>query len=166
MKLIKLWEADPIKAYQLQCSFEKDENGFMNAAYGLSYEEFLLYVETKRKNAHGIDLPDGHVPSTVFILEDQDNYVGIFNFRHYLNDFLKNNAGHVGYGIRKDYRKKGYATQGLALLIETIKPLIIEDEIYISVNKNNIHSLRVQLNNNAYIHHEDKHHYYTRIKLD
>ena len=38
-----------------------------------------------------------------------------------------------------------------------------EDELYLSVNKSNPASLRVQLHNGAYIHHEDDEHYYTRI---
>ena len=36
MKLIEIWKADIDKAYNLQHSFEKDENGFCNDAYGLT----------------------------------------------------------------------------------------------------------------------------------
>ena len=36
MKLIEIWIADVDKAYELQSSFKKDENGFCNDAYGLS----------------------------------------------------------------------------------------------------------------------------------
>ena len=32
MKLIKLWEADPDKAYALQTSFPEEENGCINEA--------------------------------------------------------------------------------------------------------------------------------------
>lgn len=41
---------------------------------------------------------------------------------------------------------------------------LTEDEIYLSVHKENIASLKAQLKNGAYIHHEDEKEYYTRIK--
>lgn len=39
-----------------------------------------------------------------------------------------------------------------------------EDEIYMSVHKDNPASLKVQLKNGAYIHHEDEKEFYTRVK--
>lgn len=165
MKLIKLWEADLDKAYALHQTFEQDENGFMNSAYGLSFEEFKDYVKTRENHSQGIGLPEGYVSDTVYILEDQQQYVGIFNFRHSLNDFLREGAGHISYGISKEYRGQGYASNGLKLLIDLIKDDLIEDEIYMSVCKYNTASLKTQLKNGAYIHHEDDQHYYTRIKI-
>lgn len=165
MKLIKLWDAELERAYVLQSSFEKNENGFVNNAYGYSLEEFKVYVRNREKSSRGVDLPEGYVPDTVFVLvDDEDNYVGIFNLRHYLNDFLENGAGHIGYGISPLYRQKGYATKGLALVLQKAKEIGIE-EAYLSVNKNNLGSIKAQLNNGAIIHHENELEYYTRIKL-
>ena len=42
---------------------------------------------------------------------------------------------------------------------------IEEDEIYMSVNKNNPYSLKTQLNCGAYIFIENEDHYFTRIKI-
>jgi hypothetical protein len=42
--------------------------------------------------------------------------------------------------------------------------MIKEDEIYMSVHKDNPASLRVQIKNGAYVHHEDEKEFYTRIK--
>ncbi len=67
--------------------------------------------------------------------------------------------------IIKKYRNKGYATRGLKLVIELIKDEIEEDEIYMSVNKNNPYSLKTQLNCGAYIFIENEDHYFTRIKI-
>ncbi len=107
MKLIKLWEADLEKAYRLQTSFGPNENGFINSAYGYTLAEFLDYVKKCENTSLGIDLPENYVPATVFILEnDGHEYVGIFNLRHKLNESLRNGAGHIGYGISPDYRKK------------------------------------------------------------
>lgn len=58
----------------------------------------------------------------------------------------------------------GGCAKGLALTIEKAKAIIPEDEIYLSVHKENIASLKAQLKNGAYIHHEDEKEYYTRIK--
>lgn len=76
--------------------------------------------------------------------------------RHYLNDALRSGGGHIGYGIRDKYRGRGYATKGLALTIEKARDLVAEDELYLSVHKDNPASLRVQEKNGAYIHHSDE----------
>ena len=113
MKLIKLWEADLDRTYALQNSFPKEKNEFINEACGLSREEFKEYVQRREANSRGLQLPDGFVPSTVYILENEDGeYVGIFNFRHCLNDFLRNGPGHIGYGIGPKYRGRGYMGTG------------------------------------------------------
>lgn len=165
MKLIKLWDADLNKAYELQNSFEANENGFTNSAVGYSLEEFKEYVMKKEGYSKGIGLLDGYVPETTFILVNEDNqYVGIFNLRHYLTETLANGAGHIGYGIKKEYRNNGYASMGLKMMIEIASKTIVEDEIYLSVHKDNPASLHVQMKNGAYIHHEDDNEYYTRIK--
>lgn len=91
--------------------------------------------------------------------------MGLFKVRKKLNDSLRKGAGHIGYGIIKKYRKRGYATRGLKLVIELIKDEIKEDEIYMSVNKDNTYSLKTQLNCGAYIFTENEDQYFTRIKI-
>lgn len=165
MRLIKLWDADLKKAYELQGAFAANENGYINTAFGLSFEEFQTYVKTREGYSRGIDLPEGHVPDSVYILEDNGVYTGIFNLRHCLNDALREGAGHIGYGVSPAYRGHGYATEGLRLLLEEARHIIPEDEIYLSVSKDNLPSLKVQQKNGAYIHHEDDKKYYTRVKV-
>ena len=164
MRLIPLWEADLQKAYDLQMSFLPEENGFVNSAFGQTLEEFAHYVQDQRDHSMGIHLPEGYVPGSVYVLEnDGGEYVGIFNLRHCLNDALRNGAGHIGYGIRKEYRGQGSASAGLALALEEARKIVPEEEIYFSVHKDNPASLKVQLKNGARIHHEDEKEYYTRI---
>lgn len=159
------WE-DIEQEYLFTTNQPTDENGFTNKYEGVSREEFEKVVLPRLiNNSKGIDLPEGHVPGTEFFLWEDDKIVGLFRIRHELNDFLREGAGHIGYGIKKEYRGKGYATKGLALTIEKAKEIIKEDEIYMSVHKDNPASLQVQLKNGAYIHHEDDKEYYTRIKL-
>ena len=79
MQLIKLWEADLEKAFDLYQQFDEDENGFMNEAYGISYEEFPNFVQRRKDNSYGINMRPGRAKSTDYILEDNGLYVGIFN---------------------------------------------------------------------------------------
>ncbi|MBR3769903.1 MAG: GNAT family N-acetyltransferase [Lachnospiraceae bacterium] len=169
MKMLYLkavnWE-DIEQEYLFTTNQLADENGFTNKYEGVSREEFEKVVLPRLiNNSKGIDLPEGYVPGTEFFLWEDDEIVGLFRIRHELNDFLREGAGHIGYGIKKEHRGKGYATKGLALTIEKAKEIIKEDEIYMSVHKDNPTSLQVQLKNGAYIHHEDDKEYYTRIKL-
>ena len=165
MKLIKLWEADFDRAYEFQNTFVQDENGFINAAYGFSREEFQEYVKLRKQNSEGVNLPEGFVPDTVYLLETEGEYVGIFNIRHRLTEGLIHGAGHIGYGISPKYRGKGYAAKGLEMLLEIARKIVPEEEIYLSVHKDNLASLNVQKKNGAYIHHENEAEYFTRIPL-
>ena len=133
------------------------ENGFGNEYYGISHEAFVQEEIPRRlRIAQGLDVPEGRVPDTYYFLWDDQAPVALFKLRHYLNDALREGAGHIGYGVRRARRGRGYATRGLALALEKAREIVPEDEIYFSVSKNNPASLRVQLKNGARIHHEDE----------
>jgi predicted acetyltransferase/SAM-dependent methyltransferase len=162
MELVRVQDSDYRKTYELYMSFPENENGFMNSVYGYDYEQFLGWIEKKRNWSMGKELPEGFVPDTTYVLVDEDQYVGAFNLRHCLNDFLREGCGHIGYGVSRKYRGKGYATKGLALTLAKAREMSIH-EVYMSVNKDNPASLQVQIKNGAYIHHEDDEKFYTRI---
>ena len=166
LRLEKIENVDLMTSYACYHSFEKDENGFINDAYGLNPEEYKNFVNKCNMDEHGIHLPEWKVPMTTYMLMDGPKAVGVFKLRHYLNDGLRSGSGHIGYGIAKQYRGRGYATIGLKLMIEKARELIFEKEIFMSVHKDNPSSLQVQMKNGAYIHHEDENAYYTRIKLE
>lgn len=143
-----------------------EENGFYNFCCGLTYEAFVSEAIPRHGDmSKGVGLKPGYVPETWFILWDDGRAVGLFKLRHYLNDALRNGGGHIDYGVRRGERGKGYGTRGLAMMIEKARAVIPEDAIYMSVRKDNPASLKVMLNNGAFIHHEDEKEYYTRIKL-
>lgn len=156
------WE----KEFEFITNQPADENGFLNDYYQVDKDSFLNKVLPELFDyANGVNLPKNFVPETYFFLWDDDTIVGLFHLRHMLNDALRNGSGHIGYGIKKEYRGKGYASEGLRLAIEEARKIIPEHEVYLGVNKDNPASLRVQLKNGAYIHHEDELKYYTRIPL-
>ena len=155
------------KEYNAIKSIPENENGFENKYYNSTKEQFEKEIVPKLiNNSKGIDLPERYVPSTYYFLWDDDNIVGLFKIRHFLNDFLRKGSGHIGYFILPQYRNKGYATQGLKLAIEKCKKIILEDEIYLSVYKNNEASLKVQLKCGAYKVGETEEDYLMRIKID
>lgn len=157
---------DVEEEYKTIKSMPAQENGFENKYYNVTKYEFVNEVIPKLlKNSEGLDLPAGYVPDTYFFLWDDNKIVGLFKIRHHLNDFLRKGAGHIGYGILPEYRGKGYAKKGLILAIEKCKKIIKEDEIYLSVHKDNPTSLRVQLSCGAFIVGETEEEYLTRIKL-
>ena len=164
MELKELWNVDADRAYRLFQDFPECENGFENIAYGMDRNAFSALVERKRQNSLGRELPDGFVPDTVYILvDDEGEYVGIFNFRHELNAFLSSGPGHIGFGISPRFRRRGYAVAGLKLLVELVSPVVKEDELYLSCNRDNPASLKVQLASGGRIHHETGDQYLVRI---
>ena len=157
---------DSKKEYELAQKIPAQENGYENKAHGVSFEVFVKTIIPMWINSDkGIGL-NGLVPETRYFLWVDDTPVGIFKLRHYLNDWLRDHAGHVGYGVAQEYRGHGYASEGLRLIIEEARKLPIDtNELYLSVLKNNLASLKVQQKNGAKSVREDDTHYYTRIPL-
>ena len=164
MHLIEVWSGEPERTYALFDKFPADENGFENPASGMDKATFGEYVRDLENEAAGIGLKPGWVPATKYILmNDQGEYVGILNLRHELNDALKEGAGHIGYGIAPEWRGRGYATEGLRLLLIRARDEFGITEAYLSVHKNNPASLAVQRHLGARIDHESDTEYFTRI---
>lgn len=153
------------KEYLFVRDMPVDENGLTNEWHGVSREIF----ETKALKqmidfSKGENLPEGFVPETFLFLWNDEEIVGQFRIRHYLCDSLREGAGHIGYFIGKEFRGKGYGTEGLRLTLEKARAIIPEEEVYLRVDKYNLPSLHVMLNNGGVIHHEDDIKYYVRIK--
>lgn len=158
---------DAYVEYQMISQMPADENGMTNPDVGCTYEQFTKEVLPRIiKYSHGEDLPEGWVPETHFFLWDEDRIVGLFRLRHCLNENLRKYHGHIGYAIHKGERGKGYASAGLSLVIEKARNMILEEEIYLSVHKDNKASLKVQIKDGARIVREDDINFYTRIPIE
>ena len=81
------------------------------------YENYCKNIDTD--NNHG------HVATTTwFALDEERNIiVGAVNLRHYLNEQLLLDGGHIGDGIRPSERRKGYATEMIRLALEKCRQL-------------------------------------------
>ena len=153
------------KEYLFVQDMPVDENGLTNQWHGVSREEFeQIALPSMLDFQKGENLPEGYVPETFLFLWNDDEIVGQFRIRHYLCESLRTGAGHIGYFIKKEFRGKGYGTEGLRLTLQVARDIIPEDEFYLRVNKDNPASLKVMLKNGGYIKAEDKNKYYVRIK--
>ncbi len=142
------------------------ENGVENPYYDVTKEEYKEEViPTLINNGKGIGIKEGDVASTYYFLWNDNHIVGNFKLRHYLNKTLKIGAGHVGYYILEEYRNNHNATEGLGLLVEKSKDIVIEDELYLSAFNYNVASIKVMLKNGAYIVKKDSRITYARIKI-
>ena len=113
---------------------------------GRTYESWL------DKLLAGIDVANVDfkewVPSLTYfyVREEEDRIVGMMNIRLAENDFIKAEAGHIGYCIRPTERRKHYATNMLAEGVRVCRILRIHDVI-VSCDKDNIASAKTIQNN-------------------
>ena len=80
-----------------------------------------------------------NAPQIPYWLVEGDKFIGIFLLRTELNGFLMYVGGNVGYGIAPEYRRLGYATNGLKLLISKARELGM-DKLLIAAREDNIGS--------------------------
>ena len=87
------------------------------------YDDFDALINKLRDNSIGKELPEGFVPnSTYWLIDENDEIIGVSNLRHELTDHLKIIGGHIGFSIRPSARKNGYGVQILGLtLAEALK---------------------------------------------
>ncbi len=121
------------------------------AIFKNDYHDFDHYLE----NLEVKQAADGKVPDSVFFLldEDRDRLLGAVNIRHYLNDYLLREGGHIGDGIRPCERRKGYATEMIRLALIECRKLGI-DKVLITCDKDNIGSAKSIIKNGGILENE------------
>ena len=121
------------------------------AIFKNDYHDFDYYLEhLELKEAAGDRVPD----SVFFLLdEDRDRLLGAVNIRHYLNESLLKEGGHIGDGIRPSERRKGYATEMIRLALIECKKMGI-DKVLMTCDKDNIGSARSIVKNGGVLENE------------
>lgn len=117
----------------------------------LNYRDFANYCE----NLEVKDTSSGLVPDSTFFCLDLDRniFVGAVNIRHYLNEALLLNGGHIGDGVRPSERKKGIATKMIGLALDECRKLNI-DKVLMVCDKENIASAKTILRNGGVLENE------------
>ena len=152
LKLVKASEA-----YREQITQMLDEwhaSGEKIVPYAIrrvDYRDFENYCKNLEiKDATECTVPD----STFFCLDEERNImVGAVNIRHWLNESLLLNGGHIGDGVRPSERRKGIATKMIALALLECRKLGI-DKVLMVCDKDNIGSAKSILNNGGILENE------------
>lgn len=115
------------------------------------YRDFAQYLENLEiKEPIGTMVPD----STFFCLdEERDIFVGAVNIRHYLNEVMLLNGGHIGDGVRPSERRRGIATAMIGLALVECRKLGI-DRVLMVCDKENVGSAKSIIRNGGVLENE------------
>lgn len=121
------------------------------AIFRNDWHDFDHYLENlEHKTAVGDKVPD----SVFFLLDEERNrLLGAVNIRHYLNEELLREGGHIGDGIRPSERRKGYATEIVRLALEECQKLGIGC-VLMTCEKDNIGSAKSIVRNGGVLENE------------
>ena len=140
--------ADEITKYKEE---SLKESPIINGSAGLNrFSSIEDWLKELNKRSCEDTVPEGLVPSSTYLgVREKDNYiVGMIDIRHYLNEYLTQVGGNIGYSVRKTERNKGYAKQMLKLALEKCKELKMK-KVLITCDEDNIASEKVILSANG-----------------
>ena len=108
--------------------------------------DFDAFIADATRQTGDIELPDGtlipKVPFDICWLVDGETFIGETGIRYRLNDWLIKIGGHVGYGIRPKFQRRGYGKLILKLALERLGAAGI-DRALVTCYDHNIASARV-----------------------
>ncbi len=101
-------------------------------------KHILSYNDRKK-----IPKNSSYVEGSQWILIDtnRNRVLGMVNIRHYLNDFLIEFGGHVGYSIRPTERMKGYGKMQLLFALDYLRKFS-EKKVLITCDEDNVGSYK------------------------
>lgn len=122
---------DEAEAKAAHAELAHDDFAFLldQRAEGGPEETWAEYVERLENQRHGRRLDPGFVPASFLAAEVDGALVGRVSIRHELNDFLTTWGGHVGYGVRPAYRRRGHATQILRASLGLLADLGVDEAL-------------------------------------
>ncbi|MFD8308447.1 GNAT family N-acetyltransferase [Streptomyces sp. NPDC059690] len=85
----------------------------LDTLYGFASWTERLREQSDRSRPVG----EGRVHATHWWIVDGETYLGAIDLRHYLNAFLLEGGGHIGYSIRPSARQRGLATWALGAVL-------------------------------------------------
>lgn len=99
------------------------------------------------REARGVGLAPGRVPSDYLVAcvphpDGTERLVGRVSVRHTLTPVLREIGGHIGYGVRPAFRRRGYATAMLRLAVARMTDLGVDD-VLVTCSDENIGSATV-----------------------
>lgn len=123
--------------------FSQSDNQLVPFTLNEDFSDFPTLVAKLNGYALGHNIPEGFVAHRSFWLIDPNNeVVGVSNLRLALTDNLKKIGGHIGYGVKPSERRKGYATTILSKTLVEARNHGIQKAL-VTVEESNTASINV-----------------------
>jgi predicted acetyltransferase len=139
------YKQDYVRA--LREGFRRGDQPAMNSGQIDRIEaDFDAFVAELTRQTGDVELPDGtlipRVPQDICWLVDGETFIGETGIRYRLNNWLIQIGGHVGYGIRPSFQRKGYGKLILKLALDRLRQAGI-DRALVTCYDHNIGSAKV-----------------------
>lgn len=142
MKLLRPSMEYKEQVLEYKNEFIKNGDDLAGTSYLRNYEDYGEWVKFVLDNENE-STKHSQVTASVFLAvrEEDNKLVGIINIRYVLNDYLLNFGGHIGYSVRKDERRKGYAKEMLKMALQECRKLGMK-KVLLTCNADNIASAK------------------------
>ena len=120
---------------RIQSEFADDDFDFC-FLHGDSWAEL---VQKRADEAAGLNLPPDRVRAEFLVGIVDEEVVGRVSIRYELNEYLAEVGGHVGYGVRPQFRRRGYAVQLLKIALERLAHAGVHD-VLVTCDESNLGS--------------------------
>lgn len=147
--------ADGRDVYEMLQAIPADENGFMNAVNGKTFDEFKLWLVGQVESSQKTEIEDGwKVPQTTYWLFEDGVPVGMGRIRHFLTDALRAEGGNIAYVIAPHARGRGLGKALLSLIKEECRKMGLQRAL-ITIQNQNAPSIGTALANGAVLEKKD-----------
>jgi predicted acetyltransferase len=140
LTLRELRVEDHEQAKAAEMELEADDFGFLLENYQPGID-WPAYVHRLVEIKNGINIDPGRVPATFMVAVVGENIVGRTSIRHALNPYLAKVGGHIGYGVRPAFRRKGYAKEILRQSLSYASTLGL-DRLLLTCDDENVGSIK------------------------